>query len=789
MFRNYLKVAIKAITKQKVTSFINIFGLAISITICLLISLYIQNETSFDSFRKDSKDTYRLEGITASGNNVSKWASTPAPLSDMLRDNFPEIASTCRLSNKGLVTIRIGANKFKEDRYFYADSTVFEVLDIPLLQGNPKTALNNPSSAILSERTALKLFGRTNILNESILVNDNPMIISGIMKNSPDNTHLQMDILSSLSYIKTTRSSVFGNWQAWPFYTYVKVKPGIDIAALQKKLSDSKKFIEVGLSQRKGDFVLKFHNIRDIHLDGNIEREIAQNSEWKFVYIFGTVGFLILLLASINYINITTFRSLNRAKEIGVRKTFGATKSNLIIQFLIESVLLTLISFAIGFFVFAAALPLFNTITSKELAVGSFFNSFSLLTSVGIIIFIGILAGLYPSFFLSSFDPIRIVKGITNLNTNNRFSLGIRKSLVIVQFCISIALLIASIVVVNQINYMFTKPLGFNKENLLVIPVNSFNLEKVKTLKNELQKNPEIIGVSAASSVPGKRIQFLNAQFQGKTEPEGIRVLTADQNYFNTLKVDIIKGNNFDSLNGFLINEAAVKQFELNDPVGKTMEVSLLDSSKVGKIVGVVKDFNYNSLHKAVEPMVVLVHSNWLRFVIIRYIGDNVEKVKREVATTWNSLYPNDLFTYTFLDDDLRQLYSSETTIKKFIIIFTGLAIFIALLGLFGLISFSSALRKKEIAVRKVLGADQFNIIYLLSKEYIILITIAILISSPFSYYILNKWLANFAYRINISTATFFISAFIISLVALTTLIIHGLKAYAANPIKNIRAN
>jgi putative ABC transport system permease protein len=788
MFRNYFKVAIKGLMKQKFTSFINIFGLAISIAICLLISLFIHDETSYDTFQKDYKRIFRLEGISKSGNNVSKWASTPAPLTELLANNFPEIKSICRLSNKGLVTIQRGQDKFKEDHYFYADSTVFDVLDVQLLQGNPKTALNDPNSVILSEREAQKIFGRTNVINESIRVNNTPVTISGVMKDSPDNTHLQMDFISSLNYIKAVRASIFNTWQAWPFYTYVKVEPGIDIAALQEKISASKKFIEVGLSQKKGDFILNFHNISDIHLDGNIEREIAQNSQWIFIYIFATVGFLILLLASINYINLTTFRSLNRAKEIGVRKTFGAPRSYLIIQFLTESVLLTLISFAAGFLIFVATLPLFNSITGKALTLQSFLNPFSVLISFGIILFIGILAGLYPAFFLSSFDPVKIVKGIFSAKSTNSFSLGLRKSLVVLQFCISVALLIASIVVINQINYIFSKPLGFEKENLLVVPVNAITLEKVNTLRNELRKNSEIVDVSATSAIPGKRIQVLTAKFPGQKDPVGIRVLTTDKNFFNTLQVQVVKGMSFDSLNGFMINEAAVKQFELGDPVGKTAEISLLDSTSTGTVVGVVKDFHYGSLHNAIEPLIVMVNSNFLKYVVIRYKGANVEKVKKDVAAAWNNLFTNDLFTYSFLDEDLKQLYKSESTTRQLIIIFTLLAIFIALLGLLGLVSFSSSLRKKEIAMRKVLGANAGNIIYILSKEYLFLIAIAIVISSPLSYYLVNKWLTNFAYRIDVSALTFVISTVIISMVALATLIFHGLKTFGSNPIKNIRA-
>lgn len=789
MLKNYFIVAWRNLRKNRLTSFINISGLTISICICLLIALFIHDETNYDTFEKDSDRVYRLEQSAMNNGALQRWAASPGPLKDLLLGKFPEVESVTRLLPSTFAFINVGNKKFKEENCFMADSTVFDVLGLTLVQGNPSKALSEPNSVVLSETMASRLFGQQNAMNQILVFNSTNLKVTGILKDMPPNSHLQFTTLRSLEIFSNSGSgALLQNWGANVIYTYVKLKKGTDVSQLPDKISDV--LLKEGILQKKTDITYNFHELSKIHLDGNIEKEITQNSSWIFIYIFITVGILILLLASINYINLTTSRSIERSKEIGVRKTLGAFKKNLIAQFITESVLITLLSYIFALIVTFVMLPAFNSVTGKHLSLLAIVNPFFILVSAGIIIFIGVLAGIYPAFIISSFDPVNTLKGIVNTNIQSRFSFGLRKGLVVFQFIVSAFLVVSSLVVIRQITYMFDKPLGYSKENVMVLPAYKLTGDMLNKIKNELKASPQIKGISATSAVPGKRVMIGGVKF-GEKETSSIRTMFADMDFMKTMHMEILKGRDFnenisgDTAEAAIINEAAVKQFDLKNPVGAEVEIGVSTVNKKCKIIGVVKDFHYGSLHNTIEPLIISVYPFYTS-IVIKYEGD-VEKVKKDASLAWSHIYPDELFTYSILEDDMKTLYKSETTLKELLIIFTTLAIIIASMGLFGLIFFSNTLRRKEIGIRKVLGAENATIVYLLSKEYIVLIVISLAFSLPLSGYALHRWLNNFAYRTDISLTVFLSGTIITLLIAFVTVFMQGMQAAISSPVKNLR--
>lgn len=789
MIRNYIIIAWRNLKKNRLTSFINIFGLTLSIAVCLLISLYIYDEVNYDTFEKDHEEIYRLENNFIADGKSRSWAASPAPLKEFIDSKFPEITSCARLMPNPFASVSFGEKKFKEENSYFADASILNVLGLTLKKGDAKTALSEPNSLVLAEKTAARIFGEKDPMNQLIVVNSKPWKITGILKDLPHTSHLQINMLRSIQLVKETEP-MFTNWFANSIYTYARLKEGTNIDLLEDKLATA--LVDVKFTQKKGDNTFLLHKASSIHLDGNVEKELSQNSSWIFIYIFISVGILILMLASVNYINLTTSQSLKRAKEIGIRKTLGAFRQHLIFQFVSESILLTLISFILGITVVYLALPSFNNITGKNLSLLSLYHPFFILVSLGIILFIGILAGTYPAFFISSFDPVKAIKGDSPIHNNSGFSFGLRKSLVIFQFTISAFLVISSLVVIDQLTFMFNKPMGYNKENVMVIPAFTLSEDKLNIFRNELKTNPNILGVSATSAVPGKRVILGLAALEGKNGVS-MRTMFTDADYLRSMNINLLEGRYFDnailsdSSEAVIINEAAMKFFELKKPINSKIYLAFGNNSpKPCTLIGVVNDFHQGSLHNAVEPM-IFIKDPLYNFIAVNFKGNDSEAIEA-VNKIWSKLFPQDLFTFSYLKDDLKSLYNSEAVLKQLLIVFTILAIIIASLGLFGLIYFSSTLRKKEIGIRKVLGAGNSAIVYLLSKEYLILVSVSLIISIPLSNLGLDLWLNNFAYRIDISITSYLIGILIIMVIAFSTVFMQGLKSATENPVKNLRA-
>jgi putative ABC transport system permease protein len=787
MFKNYIKIAWRNLKKNKLTSYINIFGLTVSISICLLISLFVFEETNYDKFEADHERIYRAEQLVKQGDGIKEWAASPAAFKNLFLDKYQEVEFSTRLLPSPYAFIKVGEKLFKEEDCFQVDSTFFDVMGLNLLHGDPEKALAEPTSVVISEKMSKKFFNSIDVLGRTLEINSSPYKVTGILKDLPENSHLQVSVLRSIMLSKN--EAFYASWVSNTLYTYLKLKPGVNPNRMQDKFATD--LVKQQFTRNKEDLTFRLHNISDIHLGGNIEKELSPNSSWVFVYIFISIGVLVLLLASINYINLTTSRSLERAREIGVRKALGAHRRNIIIQFITESVVVTLLSYILALVVVWATLPLFNQVAEKQLSLSFIMDQFFLLVSISIVLFIGFIGGIYPAFVISAFDPVNTLKGIVASNAQTGFSFFLRKGLVIFQFVISAFLVISSLVVIKQINFMFDKPLGFNKENMIVLPAMNLSDETLRQVKNDLKSNPSIVHISATSATPGKRVILGGMQFPEREGLATVRMMFVDRDYFKTMQVNILKGRDFDNTIGsdttanVIINQAAAKNLNFKDPIGENAFLVFGTNLKNATIIGVSGDFHQASLHKDIEAT-VFVSQPMYYSMIVRYKGEQ-EKVKSALAATWKKVFPNELFTYTVMDDDIKTLYRSETTFKRILMIFTVLAIVIASLGLFGLIFFSNELRKKEIGVRKVLGAANSSIVYLLSKEYVVLIVVALLISLPLAHFAIQQWLQNFAYRTQVSWLTYITGTAITLLIALSTILVQGSRSASVNPVKNLR--
>jgi putative ABC transport system permease protein len=791
MIRNYFIVAWRNLVKDKLISFINISGLTLGISVCLLISLFIYDELSYDTFGNNYEQVYRLESTFKSETKTTNWAATPFPMKRFLERTCPEVESAARLYNEKLTTILADNKKFGEEYCYWADPSVFTVLGLDLLQGQESEALTDPNAVVISENTASKYFGKADAMGKIISVNGHPMKVTGVFRDFPVNSHIHIDLMPSLNFIYNTKPDYFDSDWGSSFYTYVRLKPNTNVLDLRHLLPA--RFEADGFPYKEEQFNFRFHPVSRIHLDGNIEKEVAQNSQRIFIYIFSSIGLVILILASINYINLSTSRSMGRSREIGVRKTLGASRSVIIAQFLTESFVTTLFSFVLAILLIWFALPYFNSITGKSFSLSSLPLPFFAGTSATIIIFISIMAGLYPAFIVSSFDPVSILRSGKQGRQESYFSMNLKKSLLVFQFVITIFLLIASQFVIRQMDYIFNKPLGYDRENVLIVPINSFSEDKFHRFKETLSRYPSIVNVSAASSVPGKRIIFMGVKY-GDAPGDSKRAMSVEKDYIKTMHMKIMQGRDFDSrmvtdsTSGFIINESVMKLTGWKEPLGKPVSIMYGNDMRRGSVIGVVQDFHQGSLHSPVEPVVLFMGPAFCKYLVVKFKEDHAAEAARLARTAWESSFSDQAFSFTYLEDEIKTLYAREYTLKKVLFLFTLFAMMIALMGLFGLIHYSATLRKKEIGIRKILGAAAAQVVYLLSKEYILLICVAVIIAIPLSAYLLHAWLMNFAYRMDFSIYPFIIAGALTLAVALATLVIQSLKALRENPVKNLRA-
>ncbi|MCW3117857.1 MAG: transporter, permease protein [Chitinophagaceae bacterium] len=808
MINNYFKIAFRNLTRNKAFSFINIFGLAVGLATCMLIMLYIFDESSFDKHHKDGDRVFRVASITGKGET---WAAGPGPLAWGLKNNLPEVEQAARLLTFPEIATMlmkyeqpVESKQFFESNGYYVDSTFFQLFTYDFIYGNPATALDQPNSTVISSELAGKFFGKENPVGKAILITtpfgEFNYTVKGVFNKDKNKSHVPAN------FFLTMHNNDMWNWvqtqTKWTtnniFFTYVKLKNGVPAQAFEKKL---KLFFDkqAGADMKIAGFskTLFIQPVKDIYLHSAIGNEIDANGNITYLYILGSIAAFILMIACINFMNLSTARSEKRAKEVGVRKVMGARKSLLIGQFLGESFIMCLIALLLALTLTWILLPVFNNLTQKNMHP---LDEPSLVGwIIGLTLITGLLSGLYPAFYLSAFKPVSVLKG----KILNSFSAtAIRKGLVVFQFTISIGLVLGALVIWQQLNLLKNQQLGFNKEQKIVLPMGqSYKNSKADytPLKNELLKNPGVKAVTSGSTYPG--IPDLNDLLfypEGKTPGDivDIRLSGIENDYIETLGIKLVSGRTFskefttDSAS-IILNETAVRELGYNpvQAIGKKIQYDLGGIHAL-QIVGVVKDFNFESLHNKIKPcgFTTGLFTNKYGYVIASLKTSDYSRLLSEIEKAWVTLYPATPFVYSFIDQDFQHNYEKEQRTSTIIIYFTFMAIVIACLGLFGLAAFSTEQRTKEIGIRKVLGASVMNVTALLSKDFIKLIIIAIVIASPLAWFFMNKWLQDFAYRITITWWMFAVAGLLAVLIALITVSFQAVKAAVRNPVTALRS-
>jgi putative ABC transport system permease protein len=790
MFLNNLKIAWRNIQKHKSYSFINIAGMVIGLASFILIFALVRHELSFDQFHKNGKNIYRLsENINRSG-QWQQLAMSSSPLGPAMVREFPEVTKSVRILPWFDGILRYENKKFNESIRF-ADPSFFEVFSFSLIKGDPKTVLKNKFTIVLSESTAKKYFGDEDPMGKTINYDNNyDLKVVGIFNDFPTNSHLQFDFLISLLIFSDPNSAGTSSEEDWiklNFYTYLLLQNDVDIKSLEAKfpaLID--KYIQKDASNDYKPFLESFTSI---YLHSKSLYGTGISGDINYVRLFSAIGILILLMAAINVINLSTARYASRTKEVGIRKVCGCERSSLIKQFLSESVVLSFISFLPAIAIAGVCLPYFNSILQKNISINytnDLLFSFSLIL---ITVFVGLISGIYPAFFLSSFQPNEALKSQKIASSKTSF----RKTLVIFQFIITISLIIGTSIIYQQLHFLKNKDLGFNKENVIYLPLKSKNMKSnIEVLKNEIKSNSNILNVTATSRIIGNVTGGWIAKTPEMKQGLEMSALFVDYDFVNTLGLKVIEGRSFskerstDQKTAFLLNKQAVEKFNLENPIGKPLEFS---KNIKGNIIGILGDFNFKPLHYETEPLIVTLipSQNWNRYLAVRIKSGHAQDVINDLTNIWNNFGSEQTFEYFFLDERLDLLYKNEERFGRLITYFSALAVIIGCLGLFGLSAFTVEKRTKEIGVRKVLGAPVSSIITLLSKEFLIWVLLANIIAWPTAWFAMNKWLQNFAFRIHFNLLTFFLAGFLALMIALLTVSYHALKASNTNPINSLK--
>ncbi|WP_428654485.1 ABC transporter permease [Runella sp.] len=810
MLRSYFKIAFRSLLNNKVFSLINILGLALGISCFILLSLFILDELSYDSFHKNADRIYRVyvhSDINGKETNNSKSA---AALGATLLKDFPEVHAYTRIGYFGTFHFRYKDKTFRERSIYTADSTYFSVFSFPFLYGNSQTALNQPNSIVLTEKTSNRYFGNENPVGKSFLVDGRrSFLITGVMKDFPPKSHFRCDALLSMSTYPEANSNY---WLDLHYTTYIVLKEGAQASVLALKMQKTvkdyvgpqvEKALGVSLEQflTKGNaYDFRLQPLTSIYLYSKTKYGIDSNTEWgnlktgdvTYVYIFGAVALFILLIACINFMNLSTARSEKRAKEVGIKKALGSKKSTLIGQFITESVLMTAIAVLFSLVLLRLVLPEFNALANRQLTLELTKNSYTIPALLFFTLAVGFLAGSYPAFVLSSFRPIEILKSGVK-----KRKLWLRNVLVITQFAISISLIIGMIVIRSQLSYIQHKDLGFSKDHLLSIDNAVVLGDKIKVFKEELLKNPKITAVTNASlmfspGIPGSGYLFNK---RSGTDPILFQFLDVDYDFIKTFDLQLTQGRFFSNAfstdsTAVIMNEAALKECRTTDVLNKTItKISDGGESKTYTVVGVVKDFNYESLHKEIRPLIF--HLSAVRqassILNIRIHPDNASATLRYIEDTWHAFTQEEKCRYNFLDQNLARLYETERKVSVIATVFSFLAIFIACLGLFGLAVLVAEQRTKEIGIRKILGASLAEIVFTISKQFVLWVGIANLIAWPVMYYIMHNWLNNFAYKIEMSWWMFTAAGVLALVIALATISTQSIKAALVNPVKSLK--
>jgi putative ABC transport system permease protein len=807
MFKSYFKIAFRNLWKNKGYSAINVIGLAIGIATCLLISLFVIDELSFDRYNKNADRIYRINADIKFGGEEQKLAVCPDPLAATMVRDYPEVENAVRLRSYGPSLVKKGNENIKEQRIIYADSTLFDVFTLPLISGNSKKALVEPNSVVITENVAKKYFGTNNVLGKVLRFdNSNDYKVTAVIKDMPSNSHFNFDFFISLAGSEEARRHI---WLSFNFNTYLLLRKDADAKSFKTKFDGLlKKYmwpqaqalmkINAEDFKKSGNYIsLSLMPITDIHLRSDRIAELAPNSDIQVVYIFLVIAVFILLVACVNFMNLSTARSANRAKEVGVRKVLGSQRKNLVIQFLSEAVVMSMIAFVFAVLIAVLLLPYLNQLAVKSLTLSVTKHPLLFPLLIAFAIVVGLLAGSYPAWYLSAFRPIQVLKGTVAGGFKRSY---LRSSLVVFQFFISIVLIIATVVIYNQLRYIRNKKIGFNKEQVILVK-DAYALGKqAESFKQEVLKYPEIVSAAKSSYLPVSNSSRDNESLfpEGHIENDkavSTQFWTVDQDYVKTLGMQIVDGRDFNKdmptdSSAIILNETAVKLFGFaGNPLGRKVTRLVDLNSRTTRdftVIGVVKNFNFESLRQTIGALCMKI-GNDPGTISFRMKTKDVAQTINRIKNTWKSIAPNEPFTYTFLNEEFNNMYRAEQRSGKIFISFAVLAILIACLGLFGLAAYAAEQRTKEIGIRKVLGATVTNIVEMLSKDFLKLVIIASVIAFPVSWWFMHKWLQDFAYRITISWWIFLLAAFVAIFIAVITVSFQAIKAALTNPVKNLR--
>ena len=811
--QNQFKIAFRNLKKNKSFSLINIFGLSLGMACCFLTILYCWHEFNYDDFHKDGDQLYRVE-YTINRGEARRMGRIPPTIAPLLVDNFPEIEAVSRFYPRELsVELAESQRQFEMEDVFFVDSTVVDVFEFDFLHGNANTALDHPEAVVITDLAAKKLFGKTDVLGESLrLAGEEGYRISGVVKAWPDNSHLAFNLLLPFETMfkveppharESIQEFTERNWTATHSYTYVKLKPKQDPKKVDERFVG---FIaERGNERMRSMQSFTLFPIKKIHLYTDAGGP-KTSGNLSYLYLFLSIGLLTLFIACINFINLSTASSMTRAKEVGVRKVLGAQRSALIGQFLGESMLLSLFSFLISLLITLVALPSLNSLTGIKIPFMAMFNPLVLFIFLGIFLLTGLLAGLYPAFFVSRFQPAKVLKGVGGGGSKG-WNQWLRKGLITLQFLAAIGFIAGAVTIYMQIQYLANQPLGFNQDLIISVPLDSGNnlnsilrpgdaglRKRMNTFDESLLTNPKIKAVTQCSRLPGLGAISRHVASEHVPEDENMtsHVLSVDYDFYEAFEYQLLAGRDFDAsfgtdhIDAFIVNENGMKQLGFKNPesaIGQLMSME----GKEAKIVGVIKDFHFESLHDEIGPLLMDVRPGAFGYFALRIENSNIRETLSFVENKWKAAFPEKGFEYTFLDETIKEMYEPERRLSSIIAYFAMLAIFIACFGLFGLAALLTQQRFKEIGIRKVLGASVPQILQLISKDFIKLIGLAMLLATPLCWYFLSDWLADFAYRIDFPWWVTLVSGLGVMLLAFFTISVQSVKAALSNPVDAIR--
>ena len=795
MIKNFLVIALRNLKKDFWYNLVNILGLTMGITFSLFLIFYIKDELGYDKHNEKADRIFRINSYIQEKDKNTDWTVTQLPLGPTLKKDYPEVESQVRFLSRERTLFKNGDKGFYETKIYYVDSTIFNVFTHPFVEGTAATALNAPFDIVISKTLAEKYFGKkTSAVGKTLRTVYDTYKVTGVIEDVPKNSHIRYDMLISMSTALRGNQGGQDNWGSFNNFTYVLLRPGTSVQALNKKLADvNKKFVEPIFNQFNIKMRYDLQEITSIHLHSKLQFEPEELGSMSYIWIFSSVAFFMLLIACINYMNLTTARSARRAKEIGIRKVTGSSKRQLVLQFLSESLLTSLVAVLLSVLLVWLLLSMFNSISGKTFTIDTLLQSSNVLLLLGIVLFTGLVGGSYPSFYLSAFKPVAVLKGALSKASGN---INLRRTLVVLQFSISMIMLICTWVVYSQLSYLRKKDLGFDKNQVMTVTVNTGEDErsKISAMNNDFRNLPGINAVGTGYSYPGGpnvNLNLFTVETKNGYTDKGVECYSIDENYFGALGIKMVKGRNFtgpaDTLHNIVVNEAMVKHFGWGDEaIGKRVKFPGDTSGNYLEVVGVFNDFNQKSLYNPIAPLLLFYSPN-CNIIQLKMEAANIKTVISKVEAAWKKYFPQLPFEYKFLDEDFNSQYTADQKRGKIFAAFSILTIIITCLGLLGLTAFTTQQRQKEISIRRVLGASTMEVVKMITQNYLWLALIAAAIAFPVAWYFMSKWLEIFPYNPGLSLVPFAVSALIILVTAVATASFHSAKAALTKPSKNLR--